>query len=991
LSLFGFAAASAQDSVRNQLKGSQNSQPKTGESQKATSAAAANGYTYSVLYTFCPAAGCADGEYPEAGLIQDTAGNIYGTTDSGGEANSACPYGSCGTVFKLSTSGQESVLYSFCSSPDCTDGYAPASVLIRDSAGNIYGTTAYGGAGVIANGGGTAFKVDTTGQETVLYSFCPVSECSDGYYPAAAGLIRDTAGNLYGTADEGAKGGGAVFRIDTSGNETVLYSFCSVDFPSCTDGRGPTDVIQDSSGNFYGTTEGGGANCVANLGCGTVFKVDTTGKETVLYSFCSVGGASCTDGAYPYAGLIQDTAGNLFGTTAQGGKSGCYLGCGTVFKVDTTGKETVLYTFCSASGCTDGATPYAGLIQDAAGNLYGTTDAGGAVGQGTVFEVDTSGNETVLYSFCSVSYPNCTDGQYTSSSLLQDTAGNLYGTTQKGGAHGYGTVFKLAAAGGSSRFTTFDAAGAGTGENQGTIPTSINTAGTIAGFYVDGSNVNHGFVRATNGTITGFEAPDAGTGAKQGTKAYAINTAGVIAGTYHDSSGVWHSYVRATDGTITEFSAAGAGASPGQGTFAFGINTSGVISGLYTDANSAVHGFERAVNDTVTEFDVTGAGTGAGQGTGGIGINTAGEIAGYYVDASNVFHGFERAPSGAITTFDVPGAGTGAGQGAGGGFDTTLNFEIGINTAGTIAGYYVDASNVYHGFARAANGTMTEFSAPCAGTSASQGTISSGINSGGTITGYCTDSGGVGHGFVRPPSGGTITDFDAPGAGTDVGAGTVAYAINTGGTVTGTYVDANHVFHGYVLAPLTPTTTTLSSLLNPSIYGQTMNFTATVNSKVGAPPDGETVSLMRGKTVLGTGTLSGGSATLMSSALTAGTDAVTAVYGGDTNFATSTSKAVGQVVSKATTATTLTSSPNPSNPGQAVTFTASVTPEFGGKVTGTVTFYDGSTVLKTVALSGGAAKFTTKTLAVGTPTIKATYNGSTDFDGSSASLTQTVN
>jgi hypothetical protein len=170
-----------------------------------------------------------------------------------------------------------------------------------------------------------------------------------------------------------------------------------------------------------------------------------------------------------------------------------------------------------------------------------------------------------------------------------------------------------------------------------------------------------------------------------------------------------------------------------------------------------------------------------------------------------------------------------------------------------------------------------------------------------------------------------------------------------------------------------------------------MNFTATVNSKVGAPPDGETVSLMRGKTVLGTGTLSGGSATLMSSALTAGTDAVTAVYGGDTNFATSTSKAVGQVVSKATTATTLTSSPNPSNPGQAVTFTASVTPEFGGKVTGTVTFYDGSTVLKTVALSGGAAKFTTKTLAVGTPTIKATYNGSTDFDGSSASLTQTVN
>jgi uncharacterized repeat protein (TIGR03803 family) len=839
------------------------------------------------------------------------------------------------------------------------------------------------------------FKVDTTGHETVLYSFCPVSECSDGYY-IVAGLIQDTAGNLYGTAGFGGpKGRGAVFKVDNSDNEISAYAFCSV--ANCKDGETPYGgVIADSTGNLYGTTTGGGSNCVTNSGCGTVFKVDTTGHETVLYSFCSVGGTSCTDGAYPYVGLIQDTAGNLYGTTAQGGKSGCYLGCGTVFKVDTTGKETVLYTFCSASGCTDGATPYASLIQDTAGNLYGTTDAGGAVGRGTVFKVDTSGNETVLYSFCSVGQ-NCTDGEYTDASLLQDAAGNLYGTTQKGGAYGYGTVFKLTAPAGSSRFTTFDAAGAGTGKNEGTVPTSINTAGTIAGFYIDGSNVNHGFVRAANGTITGFEAADAGTGTKQGTKAYAINTAGVIAGTYHDSSGVWHSFVRATNGTITEFSASGAGTSPGQGTFALGINTAGIISGLYTDANSALHGFERATNGTITEFDVTGAGTGANQGTGGISINTAGDIAGYYVDASNVSHGFERAPSGAITPFDVPGAGTGAGQGTGGGFDTILTFllnpssDIAINTAGVITGYYVDASNAYHGFARAANGTMTEFSAPCAGTGASQGTVSRGVNTAGTTAGYCIDSSGVGHGFVRPPSGGTITDFDAPDAGTDVGAGTVPYGINTTGTITGTSIDASYLFHGYVLIPLTPTTTTLSSLPNPSIYGETVNFTATVTSKVGAPPDGETVSLMKGKTVLGTGTLSGGSATLMISTLTAGADAVTAVFGGDTNFASSTSKAVSQVVSKATTTTKLTSSLNPSNSGQAVTFTASVTPQFSGVVTGTVTFYDGTTVLKTVALSGGTAKFTTKTLAAGTPTIKATYNGSASFDTSSASLIQTVN
>jgi hypothetical protein len=187
------------------------------------------------------------------------------------------------------------------------------------------------------------------------------------------------------------------------------------------------------------------------------------------------------------------------------------------------------------------------------------------------------------------------------------------------------------------------------------------------------------------------------------------------------------------------------------------------------------------------------------------------------------------------------------------------------------------------------------------------------------------------------------------------------------------------------------TTTTLSSSPNPSTYGQAVTFTAVVTSGLGAPPDGETVSFTKGKTVLGTGTLSGGTATFTTSALPVGTDKVTAVYGGDANFAGSTSKAVSQVVSKATTTATLTSSLNPSNVGQAVTFTASVTPEFGGTVTGTVSFYDGATLLKTVSVSGGTAKFTTKTLTAGMHTIKAMYNGSTSFDGSSASLTQTVN
>jgi hypothetical protein len=171
-----------------------------------------------------------------------------------------------------------------------------------------------------------------------------------------------------------------------------------------------------------------------------------------------------------------------------------------------------------------------------------------------------------------------------------------------------------------------------------------------------------------------------------------------------------------------------------------------------------------------------------------------------------------------------------------------------------------------------------------------------------------------------------------------------------------------------------------------------VTFTAAVTSKLGTPPNGETVTFMEGKTLLGTGTLSGGSASFTISTLKAGSNAVTAVYAGDSNFAGSTSKALSQVVSKATTTTALTSSVNPSNFGQSVTFTATVTPQFSGTPTGKVSFYDGTTLLKSVVLSGGAAKFLTSKLASGTHTITATYNGSTSFTGSSsAPLTQTVN
>jgi uncharacterized repeat protein (TIGR03803 family) len=260
------------------------------------------------------------------------------------------------------------------------------------------------------------YKVDTAGHSTVLHNFTGGADGGDPY----GGVIRDSKGNLYGTAQlGGASGAGVVFKIDSSGIETVLYNFTGG-----ADGAYPLDgVIRDASGNLYGTTNGGGAS-----GAGVVFKVDRSGNETVLYSF--TGG---TDGSYPWGGVIRDSKGNLYGTTSAGGASGA----GVVFKVDTSGNETVLYSF---TGGADGATPlWVVLARDSAGNLYGTTSAGGgASNAGVVFKVDTSGNETVLYSFT-----GGTDGGNPYVGVIFGPTGKLYGTTAFGGQTNAGVVFEI--------------------------------------------------------------------------------------------------------------------------------------------------------------------------------------------------------------------------------------------------------------------------------------------------------------------------------------------------------------------------------------------------------------------------------------------------------------------------------------------------------------------------------------------------------------------
>jgi uncharacterized repeat protein (TIGR03803 family) len=374
-----------------------------------------------VVYSF---QGVPDGAAPNYGVI-NIGNTMYGTTDYGGAgASSLCAgdggFGGCGTVFKLTTSGKEGVLHSFGSGAD--DGQVPEAGLLNVS-GTLYGTTCCGG----THGDGTFFSVTTKGVEKVLYSFPGIE------YPST---LIDVGGTLYGTtADGGKNGDGTVFKVTTAGKRVLLYSF-----GAGTDGQHPLDALIYVGGTLYGTTEQGGTNSCGSVGCGTVFKITTSGKENVIYNFA--GGSS--DGAYPQANLI-DVNGTLYGTTDAGGAGtdNCYMvgkhvkgeGCGTVFSITTAGKETLLHSFGSG---TDGKGPTAGLI-DIDGTLYGTTTSGGAVNNwGTAFSVTTAGAETVLYTFGSATG----DGIVPRGALL-DLNGTLYGTTSAGGAHSSGTVFSL--------------------------------------------------------------------------------------------------------------------------------------------------------------------------------------------------------------------------------------------------------------------------------------------------------------------------------------------------------------------------------------------------------------------------------------------------------------------------------------------------------------------------------------------------------------------
>jgi len=397
----------------------------------AIAAVCGSAQTFTTLHSFCSQGGaaCADGHSPWTTLVQATNGYLYGATEAGA-------YGG-GTIFAMTTGGMLNTLYSFCSQGGCADG-ATAVGLVQATNGEIYGTTAAGGAG----NNGAVFKMTQDGSLTTLYSFCVQGPpCTDGSAPNA-GLIQASDGFLYGTTLRG--GGpeeGSIFRITPAGKLVPLYNFCRQGYP-CPDGYDPYGpLLQGADGNLYGTTSAGGA-----YGGGTIFRITPAGSLTTLYNFCAQAG--CADGQDPLGGLLQASDGNLYGTTFLGGANNS----GTVFRVAPNGAFASLYSFCAQSQCADGSFPAGALIQSTDGNLYGTTEYGGGTscyllqpGCGTIFRFTLGGALTTVHAFgTNGSWDGWMPSWYVA--LTQDTNGTLYGTTQYGGAGNSGVAFSLSPA-----------------------------------------------------------------------------------------------------------------------------------------------------------------------------------------------------------------------------------------------------------------------------------------------------------------------------------------------------------------------------------------------------------------------------------------------------------------------------------------------------------------------------------------------------------------
>jgi len=560
--------------------------------------------SYTNLYSFGGSAN--NGEGPLAGLTQGNDGSFYGTTFNGGAHNS-------GTVFRISPGGSYSNLYSFGSSPG--DGFKPGAGLMQGSDGNFYGTTEYGGTSTL---NGTVFRISPSGSYTNLHRF--IGPPSDGLVPEAV-LVQGGDGNFYGTTFEGGtSNNGTVFRISPSGSETNLYSLGS----SPNDGKFPgAGVVLGSDGNFYGTTEGGGTHKD-----GTVFRVGPSGNYTNLYSF----GSSPTDGILPNAGLVQGSDGNFYGTTFYGGtSSNCSSGCGTVFRISPSGTYTSLYSFGRSAG--DGATPYAGLVQGSDGNFYGTANFGGtstncSMGCGTVFKLtvplSSPGNQISGIQLVAQIMYNVIDlgtlGGDTSQANAINNSGQIVGYTDAAGNVPHAVVWTN---------TSNSPIDLGTFGGSDSDASAINNSGQIAGVAQTTSNVA---LHAAFWPNSGSSPIDLGTLGGDTSQANAINASGQIAGqSYTAGDTNQHAAYWASSSS----SPIDLGTLGGVYSYAIGINNSGQIVGQsYTTGDAA----QLAAYWANSSSSPIALGTLGGEYGIAEDINNSGQIVGYTHTAGNVSH-----------------------------------------------------------------------------------------------------------------------------------------------------------------------------------------------------------------------------------------------------------------------------------------------------------------------------------------------------------------
>jgi uncharacterized repeat protein (TIGR03803 family) len=623
-------------------------------------------WTQTVLYNFL---GGNDGAYPGAGLTFDAAGNLYGTTESGGTfcINYCGLYGG-GTVFKLSPNSDgtwsESVLHSF---GGTGDGVQPTAGVVLDSNSNLFGTTYIGGSARY----GIVYELSLSQgvwTETILHTFL---DGTDGGNPAA-GLTLDKAGNLYGTAQVGGDlscnnyqyqpiGCGVVFEFvhnsDGTFTETILHNFEQYD------GLSPsTNVIFDAAGNLYGTTEyGPGTNCTN--GCGTVFQMTPgAGGWTLKTVYTFAGGP---DGETPSA-LVESADGrHFYGTTAAGGNiTNCTYGCGTVFELTPTSgfawRETIIHNFSGSSSAPygiDGDHPVAGLLFDQFGNLYGTASAGGPAASlvscngvqgcsGTVFKLakNSSGQwvTSLLYTFTATG-----DGLFVGGSVVSDAAGNLYGTTQGGGAYGYGSVYELVkqSSGGYKERVIYSFRS--TSYSDGNYPIGglvLDAAGNLYGTtYYGGVNAQ---CTLSFGCGTVFQLTPAGGGKWTETILHA----------FADADGVYVNAPLTIDSAGNLFGTAEGNSQGGLGT-AFELSPSGGgwnFSVLYTFNSSIAYGPNGGmVLDASGNLYGTAAG---GLRNGGIVFELSPGASGWTFSVVHDFHGGADGASPVGVTFDKTGA-----------------------------------------------------------------------------------------------------------------------------------------------------------------------------------------------------------------------------------------------------------------------------------------------------------------------------------------------